>query len=225
MLIRVLREYLRPYYGPLALVLLLQLVANAAALYLPTLNARIIDDGIATGDTGTIVRLGAVMLGVSVLQMAGQIGAVWFGARSAMAFGRDLRAAIFARTLDFSAREVAKFGAPSLITRTTNDVQQIQQLVMMTSFMIIAAPIMMVGGVIMAFREDPGLTWTIAVAVVILGTVIGVIISQMMPLFAQQQTRIDTINRVLREQISGLRVIRAFTAEPRETDRFAVANA
>ncbi|GAA0344385.1 ABC transporter ATP-binding protein [Micropruina glycogenica] len=225
MLIRVLREYLRPYYGPLALVLLLQLVANAAALYLPTLNARIIDDGIATGDTGTIVRLGAVMLGVSVLQMAGQIGAVWFGARSAMAFGRDLRGAIFARTLDFSGREVATFGAPSLITRTTNDVQQIQQLVMMTSFMIIAAPIMMVGGVIMAFREDPGLTWTIAVAVVILGTVIGVIISQMMPLFAQQQTRIDTINRVLREQISGLRVIRAFTAEPRETDRFAVANA
>ena len=120
MLIRVLREYLRPYYGPLALVLLLQLVANAAALYLPTLNARIIDDGIATGDTGTIVRLGAVMLGGSVLQMAGQIGAVWFGARSAMAFGRDLRGAIFARTLDFSAREVATFGAPSLITRTTN---------------------------------------------------------------------------------------------------------
>ncbi len=225
MLIRILRDYLRPYYGQLALVIVLQLAANAAALYLPTLNARIVDDGIATGDTGLILSLGAVMLGVTVIQMAAQIAAVWFGARSAMAFGRDLRAAIFARTLDFSAREVAKFGAPSLITRTTNDVQQIQQLVMMTAFMIVAAPIMMAGGIIMAFREDPGLTWTIAVAVVVLGVLIGVIVQQMMPLFATQQVRIDTINRVLREQISGLRVIRAFTAEPRETDRFAVANA
>jgi ATP-binding cassette, subfamily B, multidrug efflux pump len=189
------------------------------------MNARIVDDGIATGDTGLILSLGGLMLGVTVIQMAAQIAAVWFGARSAMAFGRDLRAAIFDRTLDFSAREVAKFGAPSLITRTTNDVQQIQQLVMMTAFMIVAAPIMMVGGVIMALREDPGLTWTIAVAVVILGVLIGAIVSQMMPLFATQQVRIDTINRVLREQISGLRVIRAFTAEPRENERFAVANA
>ncbi|MFT3969564.1 MAG: ABC transporter ATP-binding protein [Micropruina sp.] len=225
MLIRILRDYLRPYYGPLAFVVLLQLAANAAALYLPTMNARIVDDGIATGDTGLILQLGALMLGVTVVQMAAQIGAVWFGARSAMAFGRDLRAAIFDRTLSFSAREVAEFGAPSLITRTTNDVQQIQQLVMMTAFMIVAAPIMMVGGVIMALREDPGLTWTIAVAVVIMGVLIGAIVSQMMPLFATQQVRIDTINRVLREQISGLRVVRAFTAEPRETERFAVANA
>ena len=225
MLIRILREYLRPYYGQLGLVIVLQLVANTAALYLPTLNAVIVDDGIAKGDTGLILRLGALMLGITVIQMGAQITAVWFGARSAMAFGRDLRAAIFDRTLEFSAREVSKFGAPSLITRTTNDVQQIQTLVMMTSFMIIAAPIMMVGGIIMAFREDPGLTWTIAVADAILGGVIGLIVSQMMPLFATQQKRIDTINRVLREQISGLRVIRAFTAEPRETERFAVANA
>ncbi|MFT4294944.1 MAG: ABC transporter ATP-binding protein [Micropruina sp.] len=225
MLIRILRDYLRPYYGQLALVVLLQLAANGAALYLPTLNARIVDDGIATGNTGLILSLGALMLGVTVIQMAAQITAVWLGARSAMAFGRDLRTAIFDRTLAFSAREVAKFGAPSLITRTTNDVQQIQQLVMMTAFMIVSAPIMMVGGIIMALREDPGLSWTIAVAVVILGAVIGLIVSQMMPLFSTQQTRIDTINRVLREQISGLRVIRAFTAEPRETDRFAVANA
>lgn len=225
MLIRILREYLRPYYGQLGLVIVLQLVANTAALYLPTLNAVIVDDGIAVGDSSLILRLGALMLGITVIQMAAQITAVWFGARSAMAFGRDLRAAIFDRTLAFSAREVSKFGAPSLITRTTNDVQQIQQLVMMTSFMIIAAPIMMVGGIIMAFREDPGLTWTIAVAVAILGAVIGLIVGQMMPLFATQQKRIDTINRVLREQISGLRVIRAFTAEPRETERFAVANA
>ncbi len=225
MLIRILRDYLRPYYGQLGFVVLLQLAANTAALYLPTMNARIVDDGIATGDTGLILSLGGLMLGVTVIQMAAQIAAVWFGARSAMAFGRDLRAAIFDRTLDFSAREVAKFGAPSLITRTTNDVQQIQQLVMMTAFMIVAAPIMMVGGVIMALREDPGLTWTIAVAVVILGVLIGAIVSQMMPLFATQQVRIDTINRVLREQISGLRVIRAFTAEPRENERFAVANA
>lgn len=225
MLIRILRDYLRPYYGQLVIVVLLQLVANAAALYLPTLNARIVDDGIAKGDTGLILSLGVLMLVVTVVQMAAQIGAVWFGARSAMAFGRDLRAAVFGRTLDYSAREVAQFGAPSLITRTTNDVQQIQQLVMMTAFMIVAAPIMMVGGVLMAFREDAGLTWTIAVAVVLLGALIGVIVTQMMPLFATQQVRIDTINRVLREQIGGLRVIRAFTAEPRETARFAVANA
>ncbi|MFT4225140.1 ABC transporter ATP-binding protein [Micropruina sp.] len=225
MLIRILRDYLRPYYGQLAFVVLLQLAANGAALYLPTLNARIVDDGIAHGDINLILSVGAVMLGVTVIQMAAQIFAVWFGARSAMAFGRDLRGAIFDRTLSFSAREVAKFGAPSLITRTTNDVQQIQQLVMMTAFMIVAAPIMMVGGIIMALREDPGLSWTIAVGVVILGAVIGSIVSQMMPLFSTQQTRIDTINRVLREQISGLRVIRAFTAEPRETERFAVANA
>ncbi len=225
MLIRILREYLRPYYGQLAMVLVLQLVANTAALYLPTLNAQIVDDGIVTGDTALILRLGAVMLGVTVLQMVGQILAVWIGARSAMSFGRDLRGAIFGRTLEYSAREVTKFGAPSLITRNTNDVQQVQQLVMMTAFMIVAAPIMMVGGVIMAFREDPGLTWTILVAVIVLGTVIGLIVTQMMPLFATQQTRIDTINRVLREQISGLRVIRAFTAETRETERFGVANA
>lgn len=225
MLIRILRDYLRPYYGQLVIVVLLQLVANAAALYLPTLNARIVDDGIAKGNTGLILSLGVLMLVVTVVQMAAQIGAVWFGARSAMAFGRDLRAAVFGRTLDYSAREVAQFGAPSLITRTTNDVQQIQQLVMMTAFMIVAAPIMMVGGVLMAFREDAGLTWTIAVAVVLLGALIGVIVTQMMPLFATQQVRIDTINRVLREQIGGLRVIRAFTAEPRETARFAVANA
>mgnify|MGYP000971857556 FL=1 len=184
MLIRILREYLKPYSGQLAMVLLLQLIANAAALYLPTLNARIVDQGIATGNTGLILNVGALMLGITVVQMAAQIAAVWFGARSAMAFGRDLRAAIFDRTLDFSAREVAKFGAPSLITRTTNDVQQVQQLVMMTSFMIIAAPIMMVGGVIMAFREDPGLTWTIAVAVVILGTVIGgIVVAMYLPIF------------------------------------------
>lgn len=225
MLIRILREYLRPYYGQLGLVLLLQLVANAAALYLPTLNARIVDDGIATGNTGVIVPLGAMMLAITVVQMAAQVAAVFFGARSAMAFGRDLRAAIFDRTLQYSAREVTRFGAPSLITRTTNDVQQIQQLVMMTSFMIIAAPIMMVGGVFMAFREDAGLTWTIGVAVVILGAVIGLIVSQMLPLFATQQIRIDTINRVLREQIAGLRVVRAFTAEPREAVRFGTANA
>lgn len=224
MLIRILRDYLRPYYGRLGLVVVLQLVANAAALYLPTLNARIVDEGISVGNTGLILEVGAVMLGVTVVQMAAQIGAVWLGAQAAMAFGRDLRAAIFARTLDFSAREVTKFGAPSLITRSTNDVQQIQQLVMMTAFMIVAAPIMMVGGVIMAFREDPGLTWTIAVSVVIMAALIGFVVTRMMPLFAVQQTRIDTINRVLREQIAGLRVIRAFTAEPREQDRFEQAN-
>nr|WP_282004938.1 ABC transporter ATP-binding protein [Propioniciclava sinopodophylli] len=221
---RTLRTYLRPYVGPLVAVVLLQLLSSGASLFLPTLNARIIDEGVAVGDIGAIWRLGALMLGLTVVQIIGQASAIYFGARTAMGFGRDLRAAIFDRVLSFSAREVSQFGAPSLITRTTNDVQQVQQLVMMTAFMIVGAPIMMAGGLFMALREDIGLSWLVAVAVLGMGAVIIVILLQALPLFRQLQTRIDTLNRVLREQISGLRVIRAFVREPHEAARFERAN-
>lgn len=225
MLMRLLRRYLRPYRGALTMVVLLQLVANSASLYLPNLNAHIIDLGIAPGDTGYIWRTGALMLVVTVVQVAAQIGATYFGARAALGFGRDVRAAVFDRTLQFASQEMDHFTPPSLITRTTNDVQQVQQLVLMSALMIVSAPIMMIGGVFMALREDVGLSWLIALAAAVLGAIIGTLVVQMMPLFKLQQTRIDTINRVLREQISGLRVVRAFVAEVREAARFEVANA
>lgn len=224
MLLSTLRTYLKPYGRNIVLIIVLQLMATAASLYLPTLNARIIDEGVAKGDTATIWTLGGIMLGVSLVQILCQVTAIYFGAKTAMGFGRDLRAAVFDRVLSFSAREVNQFGAPSLITRTTNDVQQVQTLVMMTAFMIVQAPIMMVGGLFMALRENVGLSWLIAVAVIVMGGIIGVILMQAMPLFRQMQGRIDTLNRVLREQISGLRVIRAFVREPYESQRFARAN-
>ncbi len=225
MLIRLLLKYLRPYRGLLAMVAVLQLIASAASLYLPSLNAKIIDDGVARGDTNAIWANGALMLGGSLVQAAAQISAVFFGSQAAMKFGRDVRQAVFGRVLSFSTREVNQFGAPSLITRNTNDVQQVQMLVFMTCSMMISAPIMMTGGVIMAMREDVGLSWLIAVAVTLLAVTIGVLVVQMVPLFKLQQTRIDGINRVLREQISGLRVVRAFVREPHERTRFADANA
>ncbi|MFC7548276.1 ABC transporter ATP-binding protein [Plantactinospora sp. GCM10030261] len=225
MLTRLLRTNLRPYRAPLAGVVLLQLVGTIASLYLPSLNADIIDRGIALGDTGYIVTTGGWMLLVSLVQIACSIAAVYLGARTAMAFGRDVRAAIFGRVGTFSAREVAQFGAPSLITRNTNDVQQVQMLVLMSCTMLVAAPIMMIGGVIMALREDLGLSWLMVISVPVLALAIGAIIRQMMPQFRLMQTRIDTVNRVLREQIMGIRVVRAFVREPYETERFGVANA
>jgi len=223
-MIRLLRRFLRPYVWPLVMVLVLQLTQAMAALFLPSLNTSIIDNGVATGNTGYIWALGGVMLAVSLVQIGGQIGATFFGARASMSFGRDLRSAIFDRALSFSAKEVNHFGAPTLITRNTNDVQQLQMLVLMTAIMIVSAPLMMIGGVVMALREDVGLSWLILVAVGVLGAIIGVLIVQMTPLFKDQQTRIDTLNRVLREQISGLRVIRAFVREPTEAERFDRAN-
>ena len=225
MLIRLIRTYLRPYSGLIALVALLQLVQVSASLYLPTLNASIIDRGVATGDTAFIWRTGGVMLAVSAVQIIGQVGATWFGAKAALSFGRDLRDAIFHRVLSFSSRELNRFGAPSLITRNTNDVQQVQQLVLMTALMIVNAPFMMVGGIFMAVREDPGLSWLIAVTVGAMAIILTALILQTMPLFKLMQGRIDTLNRVVREQLSGLRVIRAFVREPHETVRFAAANA
>jgi ATP-binding cassette subfamily B multidrug efflux pump len=225
MLLRLLRTYLRPYSRPMLLVVALQLVGTMASLYLPSLNADIIDKGIAKGNTGYIVSTGGWMLLVTLLQIACSITAVYFGARTAMSFGRDLRSAIFHRVGEFSSREVARFGAPSLITRNTNDVQQVQMLVVLTFTMLVAAPIMMVGGVIMALREDVGLSWLVLVSVPLLVVSIGLVIRKMVPGFRSMQVRIDTVNRVLREQITGIRVVRAFVREPYETERFGRANA
>ena len=165
MLLRLVREYLRPYRSWLTVIVLLQFTGTVAALYLPSLNADIIDNGVATGDTAYIVRTGGLMLAVALLQIACSVAAVWFSARTSMSFGRDVRAAIFQRVGSFSQREVQHFGAPSLITRETNDVQQVQMLVLMSCTLMVAAPIMMVGGVVMAMREDLGLSWLLAVSV------------------------------------------------------------
>ena len=225
MLIRLLRRYLQPYRSVLAGVVVLQLVGTMAALYLPSLNASIIDEGVAKGDTSVIWRTGGVMLVVSLLQIVCAIAATYLGARTAMGFGRDVRGALFDRVLGFSARELNGFGAPSLITRNTNDVQQVQMLVLLSTTMFVAAPITMVGGIAMALREDVGLSWLVVVAVPLLALSIWLVVRKMGPLFRVMQTRIDTLNRVLREQITGIRVVRAFVREPYETERFSAANA
>jgi len=224
MLWRLLKEYVRPYRRELTFVLGLQLVGTLAALYLPALNADIIDNGVVLGDTGYIVRVGVVMLGFSLVQVGATIAAVYFGSRTAMGAGRDLRSAIFRNVGDFSSREVSQFGAPSLITRNTNDVQQIQMVTAMGLTMVVTAPIMMVGGIIMALREDVGLSWLVAVAVPILGASIALIATRLIPSFRRMQKKVDEVNRVLREQATGIRVLRAFVREPFETERFDRAN-
>jgi ATP-binding cassette subfamily B protein len=221
---RLLRVHLRPYTGALTVVVALQLIATMASLYLPSLNADIIDRGVATGDTGFILSTGAWMLVVTLVQILCSVTAVYFGARTAMAVGRDLRSSVFSHVAEFSAREVARFGAPSLITRTTNDVQQVQMLVVVTCTLLVAAPIMCVGGIIMALREDVGLSWLMVVCVPALLLSVGSIVVRMVPQFRAMQTRIDQVNRVLREQLTGMRVVRAFVREDAETGRFAEAN-
>ncbi|GAA1661191.1 ABC transporter ATP-binding protein [Catellatospora bangladeshensis] len=224
MLIRLVRRQLRPYWRQIALVVLLQLVQTIANLYLPTLNADIIDHGVVTGDTGYIMRVGAGMLGVSLVQIICSIGAVYYGAQTAMALGRDIRADVFARVQSFSAREVGHFGAPSLITRTTNDVQQVQMLALMTFTMMVSAPIMMVGGIVMSLRLDVQLSGLLLAVLPALVIGIALIVARMRPLFRAMQTNIDEVNRVMREQITGIRVIRAFVRDRREQERFAGAN-
>jgi ATP-binding cassette subfamily B multidrug efflux pump len=224
MLIKLVRQFLAAYRRPLIVVVVLQFIGTVMALYLPTLNADIIDKGVITGDTGYIVRTGALMLGVAVVQICCSVGAVWFGARTAMSFGRDVRAAIFNRVGTFSQREVQGFGAPSLITRETNDVQQVQMLVLLSCTLMVMAPIMMVGGIVLAIHVDVGLSWLVAVTVPVLAALLALIITRMVPSFRLMQSRIDEVNRLLREQITGVRVVRAFVREPRETERFAAAN-
>ncbi|MEV7418405.1 ABC transporter ATP-binding protein [Streptomyces sp. NPDC089919] len=224
MLIRLLRTHLGPYRKPIALLVLLQLLQTSATLYLPTLNADIIDNGVIEGDTGYILGFGSLMLGISLVQLACNVGAVYFGARTAAALGRDVRAAVFDRVQSFSSRELGQFGAPSLITRTTNDVQQVQMLVLLSFTLMVSAPIMCVGGIIMALSLDVKLSSVLLAVVPVLGIAVGSIVYKTRPLFRSMQKRLDTVNRVLREQITGNRVIRAFVRDGYEQDRFGRAN-
>jgi ATP-binding cassette subfamily B protein len=224
MLMRLLRSHLRPYGGEITLIVLLQLISTLASLYLPSLNGEIIDEGVAVGDTGFILRHGGLMLVVSLVQIAAAVGATYLAAKVAMGMGRDLRANIFGTVVDYSAQEVAKFGAPTLISRNTNDVTQVQMVTFMSFALLVTTPIMMVGGVIMALREDVGLSWLVAAAVPLLGLCVGLVIWRMVPWFGRMQKALDGVNRVLREQITGIRVVRAFVREGHEEERFAEAN-
>ena len=225
MLIRLLRTYLRPYARPLSFVLVLQLGQAIANLFLPSLNADIIDNGVLLGDTGYILRIGGVMLAVTLAQVVATMVAVYFGAKVAMSLGRDLRAGVFGRVQTFSAREVGQFGAPSLITRTTNDVQQVQMVVLLALTLLVAAPVMAIGGVVMALRQDVQLSGLLVVVIPVLLGFLGLVISRMRPLFRSLQVKIDGINRIMREQITGIRVIRAFVRDDHERARFGDANA
>ncbi|CUU60244.1 ATP-binding cassette, subfamily B [Parafrankia irregularis] len=224
MLVRLLRSHLAPYRRPVSLLVALQFTATLAMLYLPTLNADIIDNGVVPGDTGYIFRLGGLMLGVTLVQAACSAAAVLFGARTSMGIGRDLRASVFARVQSFSAREVGRFGAPSLITRATNDVQQVQMVVLMAFTMMISAPIMCLGGIALAVHQDAKLSLLLVVIVPVLTTTVVLIVRRMAPLGRRMQDRLDEVNRILREQITGLRVIRAFVRDGHEKRRFATAN-
>jgi ATP-binding cassette, subfamily B, multidrug efflux pump len=224
MLLALLRQHVRPYRWLVVAVMMLQLISALAALYLPTVNAAIVDDGVVKGDTSTIVSLGAVMLAVTGLQVLCATGAVYFGSRTGTGFGRDLRWAVFQHVTTFSAHETSRFGTSSLLTRTTNDVRQIQLLVQVASTVLITAPIMCVGGIFMAIHQDAGLSWLLLVSVPLLSVTNYAIVSRMLPVFRSMQRLIDNINRVIRDQLTGVRVVRAFTREPFERDRFRKAN-
>ena len=214
MLIRLLRTFLSPYRAQLAGVVVLQLVSVIAMLYLPSLNADLIDNGVTKGDIGYIWNTGLWMLAVTVVQIVASAFSVFLGAQAAMRAGRDLRAALVHRVGTFSAREVGLYGAPSLITRNTNDVQQVQLLVVMSVTVLVMAPIMCVGGIVMALREDMKLSWLLLIAVPALALSMGFVVVKLVPGFRSVQERIDVVNRVLREQITGIRVVRAFVRAP-----------
>ena len=223
-MIRLLRERLRPYWRQIAVVLVLLLVQAIANLYLPTLNADIINNGVVTGDTAYILQMGALMLGVTLVFVIAAIIAVYWGSKVAMGFGRDVRGALFRRVQSFSQAEVNRFGTPSLITRTTNDVQQVQMVVLMMLNVVISAPMMAIGGIIMALRLNVPLSAVILVAIPVMGVFIGLVMTRAIPLFMSMQKKIDRINQVTREMLSGVRVIRAFDRNAYEEERFDVAN-
>ena len=224
MLIRLLRTHLGAYRRELLILLGLQAIQSIANLYLPNLNASIIDKGVLRGDQGYIWTIGGVMLGVTFVQAVFAVAAFYLGARVASGFGRDVRSNLFHRSLEFSAREVNHFGPASLITRVTNDVQQVQMLVVMGCNMLLAAPVTIVGGVIMALYQNAGMAWLLGASMPLLLIAFGLLISRMVPQFRLMQERLDTTNLVLREQITGMRVVRAFVREPRETERFRHVN-
>ncbi|MGN6271794.1 MAG: ABC transporter ATP-binding protein [Protaetiibacter sp.] len=225
MLGKLLFRYLKPYRWLLLGVLVFQFASALASLYLPSLNADIINKGVATGDTGFIWGTGTFMLAVSLGQIVSSIIATYFAAKAAMRAGRDIRDDVFERVSTFSEREVSQFGPGSLITRNTNDVQQVQMLAMMGATMLVSAPLLAIGGIIMALRQDVGLSWLIAVAVPAILLLAGIIIGQMVPLFRAYQDRLDNVNRIMREQLTGVRVVRAFVRERIEELRFGFANA
>ncbi|MFJ3959247.1 ABC transporter ATP-binding protein [Arthrobacter sp. NPDC090010] len=224
MLLTLIKRYSKPYLGHILAVVIFQLASTIAALYLPSLNAQIIDEGVSKGDTDYIWRTGGVMLAVAFVQVICAILGVYFGSKASMAIGRDLRGAVFHKVTSFSAQDVNKFGAPSLITRGTNDVQQVQMVILMGLNFMVSTPIMCIGGIIMALKEDISLSWLVWVSVPVLVAVVGYLVVRLMPLFRGMQSKIDRINAVLREQIIGIRVVRAFVREPYEKDRFGVAN-
>ena len=225
MLWTLIRRHLRPYLPHVGAVAVLQLATVLATLYLPSLNADIIDNGVATGDTDYIWRVGGLMLLVAMVQLITAIASVWFGARVSMGMGRDIRRSVYTRVDRFSSEEMARYGAPTLITRATNDVQQVQMLVLMTLNFMVMVPIMSIGGIIMAIQEDPGLSWLVWVSVPLLMLIVGFLVRELMPLFQRMQDNIDSINGVMREQIMSIRVVRAFVREQHETERFRDANA
>ena len=223
-LVRILLSRSKPYTGYVIAVLLLQALSTAATLYLPSLNAKIIDRGVAQVDIDYIWHTGGIMLIVAFAQVIAAIAAIWFGSRTAMGLGRDLRSDIFRRVTRYSAEDMSNFGTATLITRGTNDVQQIQMVYMMMLNFMVTAPIMSIGGVIMAIREDAGMSWLVAVSVIVLLAAISLIIVRLMPLFRAWQGKLDVMNGTLREQIAGIRVVRAFTREEHESERFRTAN-
>jgi ATP-binding cassette subfamily B protein len=223
-MIGLLRTYLAPYRAPIGLALLLLLVGAIGNLYLPDLNADIIDNGVVKGDTDYILRVGAVMLVVTAILGVASVAAVFIGARVAMGFGRDVRRAVFSTVETFSQVEVNHFGAPSLITRNTNDVQQVQTVVFMGLTVIVSAPILIVGGIFMAIRTDPTLSALLIVILPLMALVIGIVMSRAVPMFRAMQTKIDRINQVMRETLAGVRVIRAFVRTPHEEARFETAS-
>lgn len=224
MLVKLLLRYLAPYRWWLLALLVFQFASAMASLYLPRLNADIIDNGVARGDTGYIWSTGTIMLVISLGQITASVIATFFAARAAMSAGRDIRRDVFQKVSGFSEREVSQFGPGSLITRNTNDVQQVQMLAMMGSTMLVTAPLLAIGGIVMAVQQDVGLSWLIAVAVPALLLVAGLIIARMVPLFRQFQKKLDAVNRVMREQLTGVRVVRAFVRESIEAERFRLAN-
>jgi ATP-binding cassette subfamily B multidrug efflux pump len=224
-LIALMRRSLGPYKWPVLLVMLLLLGQSLGNLYLPELQADIINNGVVKGDTDYILRVGGVMLLATLGLMLGSYVAVFFSARVAMGLGRDIRDAIFRKVETFSQVEVNRFGAASLITRNTNDVQQVQQVALMVMVMMLSAPMMIIGGVIMALRQDVPLTGILVVIIPILLIVVGVVMSRAIPLFQAMQRKLDRINLVMRETLAGVRVIRAFVRTRHEEERFDDANA
>ena len=224
MLWTLVRKYTKPYLSLIILAVVLQLASTLATLYLPSLNARIIDEGVVQGDTAFIWRVGGLMLAVAFGQVVSAVLAVWCGARVAMAAGRDMRTGVYQRVDSFSSHDVSRFGAATLITRGTNDVQQVQLLILMGLNFMVMVPIMSIGGIIMAVQEDPGLSWLVWVSVPVLLLIVGLLVRLLMPLFTRMQDNIDSINGVMREQIMGIRVVRALVREDHETGRFTDAN-